>query len=114
MRDPPADHAALLACIGSMPKRSSKNEDVNETAFRILAESIGHAKEPERDAGQCGGGCPRETGRTEGRAGPRREAERSEAEGDRSEGSSGKLGEAVAMPDSLLCILLLDRLGPKE
>jgi hypothetical protein len=33
-----------------MPKRSSKSEDVNETAFRILAESIGQAKEPERSA----------------------------------------------------------------
>jgi len=33
-----------------MPKRSSKNEDVNETAFRILAESVGGAREPERDA----------------------------------------------------------------
>jgi len=27
-----------------MPKRSSKTEDVNEAAFRILAESVGTAK----------------------------------------------------------------------
>ena len=33
-----------------MPKRSSKNEDVNETAFRILAEAVGQTKEPERSA----------------------------------------------------------------
>jgi hypothetical protein len=31
-----------------MPKRSSKNEDANETAFRILSEAIGEAK-TERD-----------------------------------------------------------------
>ena len=34
-----------------MPKRSSKNEDTNEIAFRILAESVGvGAQEPPKDA----------------------------------------------------------------
>lgn len=33
-----------------MPKRSSKNEDVNEVAFRILAEATGEGQEPARDA----------------------------------------------------------------
>jgi len=33
-----------------MPKRSSKSQDVNELAFRILAECIGQTKQPERDA----------------------------------------------------------------
>jgi len=33
-----------------MPKRSSKSQDVNETAFRILAESVGGDNEPDRAA----------------------------------------------------------------
>jgi len=33
-----------------MPKRSSKTEDVNEAAFRILAEATSQGQEPERDA----------------------------------------------------------------
>lgn len=33
-----------------MPKRSSKSEDANEAAFRILAEATGEGREPERDA----------------------------------------------------------------
>jgi len=33
-----------------MPKRSSKTEDENEAAFRILAESTGQGQEPLRDA----------------------------------------------------------------
>lgn len=33
-----------------MLKRSSKNEDANDTAFRILAESVGGSDQPDRDA----------------------------------------------------------------
>jgi hypothetical protein len=33
-----------------MPKRSSKEEDVNEAAFRIVAEATREGQEPDRDA----------------------------------------------------------------
>ena len=36
--------APCSAYRGSMPKRSSKAEDVNETALRILAESVSKAQ----------------------------------------------------------------------